>query len=58
MLIAGRRLSDNPRAAFRSISGLILALFIGYHLVVVAGLVICLSVIASTLPLLERIYRA
>ena len=27
-LIAGRRLSDNPRAAFRSISGLILALFI------------------------------
>lgn len=37
MLIAGRRLSDNPRAAFR---------------------VICLSVIASTLPLLERIYRA
>jgi hypothetical protein len=26
--IAGRRLSDNPRAAFRSISGLILALFI------------------------------
>jgi hypothetical protein len=28
VLIAGRRLSDNPRAAFRSISGLILALFI------------------------------
>jgi hypothetical protein len=28
MLIAGRRLADNPRAAFRSISGLILALFI------------------------------
>src|SRR5450631_954782 len=28
MLIAGRRLSDKPRAAFRSISGLILALFI------------------------------
>lgn len=27
-LIAGRRLSDNPRAAFRSVSGLILALFI------------------------------
>ena len=27
-LIAGRRLGDNPRAAFRSISGLILALFI------------------------------
>ena len=28
LLIAGRRLSDNPRAAFRSISGLILALFV------------------------------
>ncbi len=28
VLIAGRRLSDNPRAAFRSISGLILALFV------------------------------
>jgi hypothetical protein len=28
VLIAGRRLSDNPRGAFRSISGLILALFI------------------------------
>ena len=27
-LIAGRRLSDNPRAAFRSIGGLILALFV------------------------------
>jgi hypothetical protein len=27
-LIAGRRLGDNPRAAFRSISGLIVALFI------------------------------
>jgi len=27
VLIAGRRLSDNPRAAFRSISGLIIALF-------------------------------
>ena len=27
-LIAGRRLGDNPRAAFRSISGLILALFV------------------------------
>ena len=27
-LIAGRRLSDNPRAAFRAISGLILALFV------------------------------
>jgi len=29
VLIAGRRLSDNPRAAFRTISGLILALFVG-----------------------------
>ena len=28
MLIAGRRLSDNPRGAFRAISGLILALFV------------------------------
>ncbi len=28
MLIAGRRLADNPRAAFRSVSGLILALFV------------------------------
>lgn len=27
VLLAGRRLSDNPRAAFRSISGLIIALF-------------------------------
>ncbi len=27
-LIAGRRLADNPRAAFRSISGLIVALFV------------------------------
>jgi hypothetical protein len=27
-LIAGRRLADNPRAAFRSVSGLIIALFI------------------------------
>ena len=27
-LIAGRRLSDNPRAAFRAISGLIVALFV------------------------------
>ena len=28
MLVAGRRLSDNPRGAFRAISGLILALFV------------------------------
>lgn len=29
MLIAGRRLSDNPHAGFRAVSGLVLALFIG-----------------------------
>jgi hypothetical protein len=29
VLLAGRRLGDDPRAAFRSVSGLILALFIG-----------------------------
>ncbi len=29
VLIAGRRLSDNPQAGFRAISGLILALFVG-----------------------------
>jgi hypothetical protein len=28
MLLAGRRLSDNPRGAFRAISGLILAIFV------------------------------
>jgi hypothetical protein len=28
-LIAGRRLSDNPQAGFRAISGLVLALFVG-----------------------------
>jgi hypothetical protein len=28
VLIAGRRMGDNPRAAFRSISGLVLALFV------------------------------
>jgi hypothetical protein len=28
VLLAGRRLSDNPRSAFRSISGLVLALFV------------------------------
>ncbi len=28
MLIAGRRLSDNPKAGFRAISGLVLALFV------------------------------
>ena len=29
VLIAGRRMSENPRGAFRAISGLILALFVG-----------------------------
>ncbi|HWK90887.1 MAG TPA: FtsX-like permease family protein [Luteimicrobium sp.] len=29
VLLAGRRLSDDPRTAFRSVSGLILALFVG-----------------------------
>ena len=29
VLLAGRRLGDDPRAAFRSVSGLILALFVG-----------------------------
>lgn len=29
VLIAGRRLSDNPKAGFRAISGLILAIFVG-----------------------------
>ena len=29
VLIAGRRLSDNPQAGFRAISGLVLALFVG-----------------------------
>jgi len=28
-LLAGRRLSDNPKAAFRSVTGLVLAVFIG-----------------------------
>ena len=28
VLLAGRRLSDNPRSAFRSVSGLVLALFV------------------------------
>ena len=28
MLLAGRRLSDNPRGAFRAVSGLILAIFV------------------------------
>ena len=35
-LLAGRRLSDNPKAAFRSVTGLVLAVFIG----TVAGVVL------------------
>jgi hypothetical protein len=34
-LLAARRLADNPKAAFRSVSGLVLAVFLG---TVVAGL--------------------
>jgi len=40
MLIAGRRLSDNPRGAFRSISGLILALFITSAAVGIIGTIV------------------
>lgn len=43
MLIAGRRLADDPRGAFRTISGLILALFV----TTVAGGVITTSVAAQ-----------
>jgi hypothetical protein len=40
VLIAGRRMSDNPRGAFRSISGLILALFVGSVSVGIIGTVL------------------
>lgn len=40
MLLAGRRLSDNPRGAFRSVSGLILALFITSVAVGITGTII------------------
>ena len=40
VLLAGRRLSDNPRAAFRSISGLVLALFIASVTIGVVGTVV------------------
>jgi ABC-type antimicrobial peptide transport system permease subunit len=42
-LIAGRRLLDNPRAAFRSISGLVLALFVTSAAIGALG-----SIVAST----------
>ena len=35
-LLAARRLADDPRAAFRSVSGLVLALFVGTALAVLA----------------------
>jgi hypothetical protein len=39
-LIAGRRLADNPRAAFRAVSGLILALFVAS---VATGIIVTLA---------------
>jgi hypothetical protein len=38
-LIAGRRLSDNPQAGFRAISGLVLAVFVGTCALAVIGTV-------------------
>jgi hypothetical protein len=35
-LLAGRRLADNPRGAFRSVSGLVLAVFLGTAIAVLA----------------------
>ena len=40
VLIAGRRMSDNPRGAFRAISGLILALFVGSVSVGIIGTIL------------------
>ena len=40
MLIAGRRLSDNPRGAFRAVTGLILALFVGSVSVGIIGTIL------------------
>lgn len=49
-LIAGRRLSDDPSRAFRAISGLVLAVFVGTVFVGVVGTVISTqSVISPTL---------
>ena len=44
-LLAARRLSDNPRAAFRSVSGLVLAVFLG---TVVAGLLPAVESLTAT----------
>jgi hypothetical protein len=40
VLLAGRRLSDNPHGAFRSISGLVLALFVASAAVGVVGTIV------------------
>ena len=44
-LLAARRLADNPKAAFRSVSGLVLAVFLG---TVVAGLLPAVESITAT----------
>ena len=44
-LLAARRLSDNPRAAFRSVRGLVLAVFLG---TVLAGLLPAVEAITAT----------
>src|SRR5215471_3933060 len=44
-LLAARRLADNPKAAFRSVSGLVLAVFLG---TVVAGLLPAIESITAT----------
>jgi hypothetical protein len=44
-LLAARRLADNPKAAFRSVSGLVLAVFLG---TVVAGLLPAIDSISAT----------
>jgi hypothetical protein len=48
VLIAGRRLADNPHAGFRAISGLVLALF-------VTSVAIGAITTINAYPLLERI---
>jgi uncharacterized membrane protein YgcG len=44
-LLAARRLADNPRAAFRSVRGLVLAVFLG---TVVAGLLPAIEAVSAT----------
>src|SRR5262249_31941931 len=44
-LLAARRLADNPKAAFRSVTGLVLAVFLG---TVVAGLLPAIESITAT----------